>query len=223
MHADRPGTDRSAAPERAPHVILPEVSTPAPAPVTFNLPVLPPIPVAPVVDEAHEQAAAPAIEPVIEPIITTPAKTVHVEAAPVTEVVRLPDALTPPSPLPPVEAEAQIPVAVEQPELDTANEQAPVVHQHAESKPHVEPEPAVVPAPAISEISEPVKLLAEANSTIAPSEVATATEPSAPSTTLPKQGDLLAPPHHEPQVVEHAPVNVPDDGALDEKRADKSS
>ncbi|WP_266157794.1 Rne/Rng family ribonuclease [Dyella silvatica] len=223
VQTERADTDRPAMPERAPLVAPPEVSTPAPAPVTFNLPVLPPIPVMPVAEEVHEQVATPVVQPVVTAAVIAPVQAAEVEVTPLAHVVHLPDisaAPSPspsPSPSPTTETEApviQTPVAViSHVGTEVASEPVAVVQKEAEPKHHVEPTPP-------SEIPEPAKLVADASPVATPSEAAPAVEPPAPSTILPKQGDLLAPPHVEPQVIEHAPAHTTDDSAIDEHRAD---
>ncbi|MFC5741242.1 Rne/Rng family ribonuclease [Dyella tabacisoli] len=211
---DRPTVvERPALADRLPPVTPPEVSTPAPAPVTFNLPVLPPIPTMPAATEVQQQVTAHVEAP-------------RVEIPPVTNVVKLPEITAIPSPPTHIEVAVVSPAAA-----SVTNEPAAVTI--------ATPEHQAEPVRATEELPEVVKPAVEAPSmeappVTAPSPLVPATEPApielapiepAPVVALPKQGDLLAQPHHEPKpIATDAPDHsTSDDSALDEKRADKSN
>ncbi|SFS14722.1 ribonuclease E [Dyella sp. OK004] len=159
----------------------PVVETPAPAPMAFNLPTLPPIPVKTEVAESEPMAA--------EPVATHVPATSH--EAPIAPEVSVPHAPVTDSEVHAADHSATQVVEPAQPvvvhETKSADIEPPVA---AEPVPVAEPTPAVTTPVNASEHVELAEPVAEVT-------------PLPPVTGLPKQGDLLNHPDFHP----HAPVS----------------
>ncbi|MGO4700488.1 ribonuclease E [Dyella sp. 2RAB6] len=230
----------------APHAELdvPVVETPAPAPASFNLPALPPLPLKS--DEPEAAAELPA-EPVLAhvPVAATPA--VADVSAPFAAVVenefRAPVTVTESAPVFVAETVVAEPVTV-----TPAAEPAPVESAHVEPTPvapvhvapvqhieptHIEPTPVepVVETPRTEpqvHAEEVVETRHEAVVADEPAPAEEAPQPEAPAATpvaqLPKQGDLLG---HAASTTEPTPAPAthatddsvePDAAAAEEKK-----